>query len=83
MSKYKIKIPYNDDNDYTIEELDVFCSRLSNRNISTLYMLEKYLNKSLLSEKELIEIRKIILDVSGYISRIPNQIVYGDEDERL
>lgn len=81
MSKYKIKILNNDE--YTTEALNIFCSRLSKRNISILFLLENYLNKSLLSDADLAEIRRVILSVSGEIERIPNRITVGDKDEGL
>lgn len=81
MSKYQIKILNNDE--YVTEALDIFCSRLSKRNISVLFLLENYLNKSLLSDSDLAEIRRVVLSVSGEIERIPNRMILGDVDERL
>lgn len=81
MSKYQIKILNNDE--YVTEALDIFCSRLSKRNISVLFLLENYLNKSLLSDSDLAEIRRVVLSVSGEIERIPNRMILGDNDERL
>lgn len=81
MSKYQIKILNNDK--YVTEALDIFCSRLSKRNISVLFLLENYLNKSLLSDSDLAEIRRVVLSVSGEIERIPNRMILGDVDERL
>lgn len=65
------------------ETLESYCKRLSKKNNSILYKLEKYLQKSMLSEPELLEIRDVILTVSGDISRIPINIINGDPHEKL
>ncbi|MCY9156223.1 hypothetical protein [Bacillus haynesii] len=62
--------------------LQEHCIRLSKKNNSVLYKVEKYLNKKLLSDTELAEIREIILDVSAEIVRL-GQFLSGDLDERL
>jgi hypothetical protein len=65
------------------ETLESYCKRLSKKNNSILYKLENYLQKSMLSEPELLEIRDVILTVSGDISRIPINIIHGDPHEKL
>jgi hypothetical protein len=66
-----------------VESLSSFCKRLSKRNNSILYKLEEYLDKKLLTDEQLVEIRDIILTVSADINKIPSQIVCGDENEGL
>lgn len=66
------------------EDLSVHCQRISKKNNSLLYQLENYLGKKLLSDEKLMEIRDLILTVSGDVSRIAESIVVvGDDDERL
>jgi hypothetical protein len=67
------------------ESLAVYCQKISKKNNSLLYHLEKYLGKKLLSDNELTEIRDLILTVSGDISRLPDisVVIDGDENERL
>lgn len=66
------------------ENLDSYCKWLKNKNTVTLHLLEKYLGQSLESDERLLEIKKIILDVSGDISRLPHNIfVKDDEDEKF
>lgn len=69
--------------DGSLESLYVYVSRISKKNNSILYLLEQYLNKKLLEEQELAEIRDIILTVSADISKLPNHLIVGDEDEGL
>ncbi len=59
MSTIKVKSA-NKDGQIKLEDLDVFCNKLCKRNNSVLFKLEKYLNKKLLSDPELTEIRDII-----------------------
>jgi hypothetical protein len=66
-----------------VESLSSFCKRLSKRNNSILYKLEEYLDKKLLTDEQLVEIRDTILTVSADINKIPSQIVCGDENEGL
>jgi len=68
---------------FTQNELQIFCTRMSKKNNSVLYKLEKYLDKPLISDSELVEIRDIILTVSAEISRLPSNLIIGDKDERL
>ncbi|QJI52499.1 hypothetical protein [Psychrobacillus phage Perkons] len=65
------------------ETLYSYCSKLSKRNNSILYLLEKYLNKKLLDESELTKIRDIVLTVSADISKLNTNLLVGDEDEEL
>ncbi|KIL12234.1 hypothetical protein B4127_1565 [Bacillus pumilus] len=48
-----------------------------------LYKLEEFLDKKLIADPSLSEIRDIILSVSGDIVRLENSIVCGDHDEEL
>lgn len=57
--------------------------RLSKKNNSVLFKLEEFLDKKLISDPSLSEIRDIILSVSGDIVRLENSIVCGDHDEGL
>lgn len=67
-----------------VESLYSYCSRLSKRNNSVLYLLETYLNKKLLDDEKLAEIRDVLLTVSADITKISSHLVVeGDEDERL
>lgn len=75
MTKYVINPVTNEK-----ESLQVYCNRLSKRNISVLYHLEMYLKTTLLSDTELKEIRRLILSVSGELDRLPVNLV-GDVDE--
>ncbi|MBG9768195.1 hypothetical protein [Bacillus vallismortis] len=83
MSTIKVKSA-NKDGQIKLEDLDVFCNKLCKRNNSVLFKLEKYLNKKLLSDPELTEIRDIILTVSGELSRLRDNLVTdGDSNEGL
>jgi hypothetical protein len=82
MSQLYVKIT-NVNGENGCETLESYCKRLSKKNNSILYKLENYLQKSMLSEPELLEIRDVILTVSGDISRIPINIIYGDPHEKL
>ncbi|WP_024428194.1 hypothetical protein [Bacillus safensis] len=57
--------------------------RLSRKNNSVLFKLEEFLDKKLIADPSLSEIRDIILSVSGDIVRLENSIVCGDHDEGL
>ncbi|KUP30266.1 hypothetical protein MOB34_05905 [Bacillus spizizenii] len=83
MSTIKIKL-VNNDGQIKLEDLDVFCKKLCNRNNSVLFKLEKYLDKKLLSDPELTEIRDTILTVSGELNRLKDNLVTdGDSIEGL
>ncbi len=84
MSEIKVKNPQGIDN-YGIESVYSYCSKLSKRNNSILYLLESYLNKKLLDDVELAEIRDIILTVSADISKLHTLLFVesGDKDEGL
>ncbi|CAF1845656.1 hypothetical protein [Bacillus subtilis] len=83
MSTIKIKL-VNNDGQIKIEDLDVFCKKLCNRNNSVLFKLEKYIDKKLLSDPELTEIRDTILTVSGELNRLKDNLVTdGDSIEGL
>lgn len=83
MSTIKIKL-VNNDGQIKIEDLDVFCKKLCNRNNSVLFKLEKYLDKKLLSDPELTEIRDTILTVSGELNRLNDCLLTdGDSIEGL
>lgn len=57
--------------------------RLSKKNNSVLFKLEEFLDKKLIADPSLSEIRDIILSVSGDIVRLENSIVCGDHNEGL
>lgn len=82
MSNVKIKIQHLDGTE-EIESLYAYCTKLSKRNNSVLYLLESYLNKKLLDDPKLTKIRDIILTVSADISKLHNQLYIedGDSDE--
>ncbi|MCT6513185.1 hypothetical protein OQZ55_12130 [Bacillus subtilis] len=83
MSTIKVKSAHKDEQ-IKLEDLDVFCNKLCKRNNSVLFKLEKYLNKKLLSNPELTEIRDTILTVSGELSRLRDNLVTdGDSNEGL
>ncbi|SNZ09943.1 hypothetical protein SAMN05421503_1430 [Terribacillus aidingensis] len=65
------------------ESLYLFCSRLSKKNNGVLFKLEEYLNKPLLSDPALAEIRDTILTVSAEITKINDQLKCGDENKGL
>ncbi|MFT4400453.1 hypothetical protein ACMX2I_10470 [Bacillus sp. SW14] len=83
MSSIKVKSAQKD-GQIKLEDLDVFCNKLCKRNNSVLFKLEKYLNKKLLSDPELIEIRDTILTVSGEVNRLRDNLATdGDSNEGL
>lgn len=84
MMEIKIKTSKSDGSD-EFESLYSYCSRLSKRNNSVLYLLESYLQRKLLDVPELAEIRDVLLTVSADISKLNNHIHIecGDENERL
>ncbi|MEG7377851.1 hypothetical protein V5785_00560 [Bacillus subtilis] len=83
MSTIKVKSAHKD-GQIKLEDLDVVCNKLCKRNNSVLFKLEKYLNKKLLSDPELTEIRDTILTVSGELSRLrENLVTDGDSNEGL
>lgn len=64
--------------------LNEFCYHMKNKNLVVLHLLEKYAGVSLESDPQLQDIRKIILDVSGNVNRLPyNLFVEDDVDARL
>lgn len=69
-----IYIIYDNNGEIVKEPLNIFCQKISRRNNSVLYKIEKYLNDKMLSNDELREIRNVILDVSANISRLPENI---------
>lgn len=75
MTKYVVNPVTNEK-----ESLQVYCNRLSKRNISVMYHLEMYLKTTLIADAELKEIRRLILSVSGELDRLPDNLV-GDVDE--
>jgi hypothetical protein len=81
MIEIKVKIDKSDE----MESLYSYCSRLSKRNNSILYLLEEYLHKKLLDEPELADIRDVLLTVSADISKLTSHIHIecGDNNERL
>lgn len=59
------------------EDFDSYCNWLKRKNNSVLFLLETYLGRNLNDDEDLKEIRNIILDVSGDISRIPEKVMVG------
>lgn len=84
MKEVKVKLT-NYDGSIEFESLYSYCSRLSKKNNSVLYLLESYLNKKLLTEPELVEIRDVLLTVSADISKLNSHLVIecGDDCEGL
>lgn len=84
MSDIKVKSSYIN-NEFEDESIYSYCSKLSKRNNAILYLLESYLNRKLLSDNELAEIRNVVLTVSADIARLPSLLYVedGDEDEGL
>lgn len=85
----KIRVE-NDHFEIGSEELDTYCMWLKNKNNVVLHLIESYLKAEgviqddLSSDPKLKEIRNMILDVSGDISRLPSKAyAVGDNDERL
>jgi hypothetical protein len=80
----KVKVNSLDGHD-EIESLYSYCSRLSKKNNSILYLLESYLNKKLLEEPKLAEIRDVVLTVSADISKLNSliSIECGEDYEEL
>ena len=78
----EVKVKNNHDE---LEGLYSYCSRLSKKNNSVLYLLESYLNKKLLEDSQLAEIRNILLTVSADITKlsINLHIDCGEDNERL
>ena len=63
----------------TNEDITAYCERISRKNNSILYKLEKYLGIKLLSNDQLKEIRDCILSVSADVKSIPDKIVQEGE----
>ncbi|MCL1696263.1 MULTISPECIES: hypothetical protein [unclassified Lysinibacillus] len=80
MTDIKVKSSYIN-NEFEDESVYSYCSKLSKRNNSILFLLESYLNKKLLSDSELAEIRNVILTVSADIIRLPSLLYVEDGDE--
>jgi|GEM_PF-1602586 len=79
MSDIKVKSSYVN-NEFEDESVYTYCSKLSKRNNAILYLLESYLNKKLLSDSELAEIRSVVLTVSADIARLPSLLFVEDGD---
>jgi hypothetical protein len=84
MIEVKVKIKTTDGHEQ-LESLYSYCSRLSKKNNSILYLLESYLNKKLLEEPQLAEIRDILLTVSADITKLSSllHVECGETDEGL
>lgn len=80
MTDIKVKSSYIN-SDFEDENVFSYCSKLGKRNNAILYLLETYLNKKLLSNNELAEIRNVILTVSADIARLPSLLYVEDGDE--
>lgn len=77
----KLMIKIVKENEVSYETLYTYCARLSKKNNSTLYQLEKYLDMKLLSDPGLADIRESILTVSAEISRLTDHLIVGSDDE--
>ena len=67
-----------------LEPIQIYLNFLKRKNNCTLHLIENYIGKPLDSDKELLEIKNNILDVSGSLGRLPYQLlIVGDCDERL
>jgi hypothetical protein len=83
MIEVKVKIKSTDGQN-ELESLYSYCSRLSKKNNSVLYLLESYLEKKLLDDPQLADIRDILLTVSADITKISSLLhVSGEKDEEL
>jgi hypothetical protein len=65
------------------ETLSNYCTKLSKKNNSILFLLENYLGKKLLDDEQLIAIRDVVLTVSADILRLKSNITVGEDHERL
>lgn len=70
----RILINYKSHDEDCVVPLDEYCMYLSKRNQVVLHKLEEYLGKSLKDDKNLKEIRSLILSVSGDIQRLADNI---------
>ena len=68
---------------FEMERLEDYCKRIARKNNASLYHLENYLGVKLSDDETLAKIRNVILDTSGDISRIPEFMIVGDENEGL
>ena len=75
MSNIQVKVPHSNNE---LESINSYCSKLSKKNNSVLYLLESYLNKKLLEDNELTIIRDAILTVSADIAKLPNLLIVED-----
>lgn len=81
----EIKVKIQSPNGVELESLYSYCSRLSKRNNSVLYLLESHLQKKLLDDPELAAIRDVLLTVSADISKLYNHlhVECGEDYEKL
>jgi SepF-like predicted cell division protein (DUF552 family) len=70
----------NENGDVQYIPLKDYCERVSKRNNSVLFKIEKYLGIKMLSDEVLKEVRNIILDTSADVSRLPNNIIIYEYD---
>lgn len=83
MNHKEIKV-ITDDFPQGFTSLVEYCYYLKNKNTVVLHLIEDYIGISLDSDEKLKEVRKIILDVSGNVNRLPyNIFVEEDDDEGL
>lgn len=82
MTNINLKIQQSN-NQSEFESLYSYCSRLSKKNNSILYLLESYLGKKLLEDEKLAEIRDILLTVSADITKIQSNLIIesGEDNE--
>jgi hypothetical protein len=79
MTNIKVKI-LKQDGSIEYESLSSYCLRLSKKNNSILYLLESYLEKKLLDDPQLTEIRDIILTVSAEMSKLNTHLIIENGD---
>lgn len=66
------------------ENLTSYCSWLKRKNNVALHLIESYIGKDMREDERLLEIRNVILDVSGDIARLPYKlIIVSEENEKL
>lgn len=80
MDANNIKINFTSHDKECSMSLVEYCKSLSKRNQVVLFKLEDYLGRSLVNDETLIEIRKLILSVSGDIMRLSNNIIVERDD---
>lgn len=66
------------------ENITSYCSWLKRKNNVALHLIESYIGKDMREDERLLEIRNVILDVSGDIARLPYKLIMvSEENEKL